>query len=263
MSLKLPALATILFLSAMRVVPAQECRDGVCRIPRRSTNGISSHGDTGLKFRSPDVGRVVPQLSGGRGSHNVCRCKDCGCNGSYCTCGPNCPSHYQTQHRLSSGTLAGPRSNGFGSSVVTAPRPVSHKQRYRPANVSWRSDLQRALRLAEQTGRPVLARVTAPWCGHCQRMKRDTFTDPRIIRDITAGFIPVSINAEEHAELIERLGISTLPTMLVISPQRRIIGRTSGYQSVSQLSTLLNRHMQRAELITGIRVVSEPTATIY
>ena len=263
MSIKMPTLATILFLSAMRVVPAQECKDGVCRIPSRSTFDSVETGFSGFGPRSFDLKPTVPRLTGGRDSHNACRCKECGCNGRYCTCGPNCPSHYQTRHGLKSGSPARFPRPLFGRSGVSAPRPVSYERQSRPIAVSWQSDLQQALRLAERTGRPVLARVTAPWCGHCERMKRDTFTDHRIIRDITSGFIPVSIDAEEQAELVERLGISTLPTMLVISPDRRVIGRTSGYQSVSQLSSLLNRHMQRAELVTGIRVVGEPTATIY
>jgi len=93
-------------------------------------------------------------------------------------------------------------------------------------------------------------------------MKRDTFTDPRIVHDINTGFIPVTIDAEEQAALVERMGVSTLPTMLVISPERRVIGRSTGYQSVSQLSSLLIRHMRRAELETGIRVVGEPAGII-
>ncbi|HAD60712.1 MAG TPA: hypothetical protein DCG12_15820 [Planctomycetaceae bacterium] len=262
MSIKLPTLATILFLSAMRVVPAQECKDGVCRIPARSTFGAAESGYPGFGPQSFDLKPAVPHLTGGRDSHHVCRCKDCGCSGRDCTCGPNCPSHYQTRHGLQSGSAFRSRTPQFGRSVVSAPRPVSYERQHRPVTVSWQTDLQRALHLAERTGRPVLIRITAPWCGHCERMKRDTFTDPRIVHDINTGFIPVTIDAEEQAALVERMGVSTLPTMLVISPERRVIGRSTGYQSVSQLSSLLIRHMRRAELETGIRVVGEPAGII-
>lgn len=111
------------------------------------------------------------------------------------------------------------------------------------ADVRWQSDMTAALNEAQQTGRPLLVSVTADWCTYCQQMKQTTFTDPQFIQS-TTGFIPVAVNADASRQLAEQLGVRTLPTTLVVTPDRRIVDRIEGYRSASEIAGVLARHNQ-------------------
>jgi thioredoxin-like negative regulator of GroEL len=47
------------------------------------------------------------------------------------------------------------------------------------------------------------------------------------------------LDADEQADLVQKLKVDAMPTVLVISPERRIVGRFTGYQSAAQLAAYL------------------------
>jgi len=121
--------------------------------------------------------------------------------------------------------------------------------RYTRSN-TWHTNYEAALEEARRTGRPLLVRASAEWCGHCQRMKRDVWSDARLDRDIARNFIPVELDAdnEQNRRLLERMRVQTLPTVLVITPELRIVERIEGYRSVNQLAAQLREYTPRVEL---------------
>jgi len=100
----------------------------------------------------------------------------------------------------------------------------------------------------------MLVKVTADWCGYCKRMKAETFTNAGIIGEINATFVAVELNADTNRELIKRMGVQSLPTILVISPDQQILDREEGFRSAAQLSQLLRSYRFRAQLDTDRRV---------
>lgn len=185
-----------------------------------------------------------PGAGTGRNSATLPSCRECGCKGDYCTCGPNCPSHYET-------------SNLYRN-TRQAPEPVSN--RFQAASyastIPWLSNYETALAESRRTGRPVLVRVTAEWCGACKQMKNQTFSDASIIRGISTGFIPVDIDADADRKLIELMGVRSLPSLLVITPDLRIVERIEGFRTAQQLSASLMRHTQRAQLETDVKIAA-------
>ena len=81
----------------------------------------------------------------------------------------------------------------------------------RGAEVAWRKDFAAATQEARRLQRPLLVQFTAPWCGYCHKMQRTTFSDPNVVSHIHDGLVPVLLDADEHAELMERLGVDCLP----------------------------------------------------
>ncbi|RMH09856.1 MAG: DUF255 domain-containing protein, partial [Planctomycetota bacterium] len=60
--------------------------------------------------------------------------------------------------------------------------------------------LSAALDESERTGRPVLAVVTADWCGACQALKRGALSDPEVEALVKASFVPVYIDADRAGD---------------------------------------------------------------
>lgn len=100
----------------------------------------------------------------------------------------------------------------------------------------------------------MLVRVTADWCGHCQRMKQTTFDNRDVIQNVNSAFIAIDLNADQNRELVQKMGVQSLPATLVITSDNRIVAREQGYRSAEQLTGTLRRFLQRAELIRPITV---------
>ncbi|MCA9083902.1 MAG: thioredoxin family protein [Planctomycetaceae bacterium] len=123
------------------------------------------------------------------------------------------------------------------------------------ASINWQSTFDTGLQAARQTGRPMLVRVTADWCNYCQQMKQETFTDSRIIQD-AAEFVSIDLNADANRSLVEQMGVRTLPTVLVIAPDLRIVDRVEGFRNADDLARILSRHTQRAQLERDVKVAA-------
>lgn len=105
--------------------------------------------------------------------------------------------------------------------------------------IAWRRDLRRACREAAQCQRPLLVVVGARWCGPCRKMHAETFPNPAIVARVNSQFVPVLLDAEAQAADVKRLGVDAFPTVLVVSPEEKVVGRLTGFQSASQLNARL------------------------
>jgi len=107
--------------------------------------------------------------------------------------------------------------------------------------ISWQSNIQGAVDKAKQAGLPLLIQVSAEWCPHCVRMKRETFADPQLSNIINQRFVAVEVDADRQRDFIKQMGIQSLPTTLVVAPDLRILDRLQGFQSADQLMKVLSR----------------------
>jgi len=113
----------------------------------------------------------------------------------------------------------------------------------RADQIPWQTDIEAALREASQSGQPVLMQFTASWCSYCKRMEKGTWTDPTLVERVSADFVTVLVDADEHRDLLQDLEIKGLPTVLVVSPKLEVIHRISGFQTAEAMMT----HLDRAE----------------
>ncbi len=273
---KLPnilSIASVILLGT--AANAQQCENGVCRMPPPNTVGqTSNHGAPTLRrpplnpFSAVWPGTVPPPTQQPRIPTAACagvNCSsdglsaNCNCGIANCTCNTNGRPSYQSYNARTNSSpnnrFAPRQQNPRQPNLQTPPlrsnsfEPVS----YRPT-LKWETDMQAATRISQQTGRPMLVKVTADWCGYCKRMKAETFTNAAIIGEINAAFIAVELNADANRELIKRMGVQSLPTILVISPDQQILDREEGFRSAAQLSQLLRSYRFRAQLDTDRRV---------
>ena len=105
---------------------------------------------------------------------------------------------------------------------------VAASKFYTPAErVPWRSDLPKALAEARAAKKPVLLYFTAEWCGPCQYMRRNVFTDTGVAAAMEA-YVPARIDHDARQDLIFQYQVEGMPWFGVLDPDgkpTRILNR--------------------------------------
>jgi len=106
--------------------------------------------------------------------------------------------------------------------------------------IGWRTDLPAALAESQKTGKPVLVDFSASWCPPCQVMKHEVWPDARVAQAISAGYIPVLLDADsaEARQPGERYGVQVIPTILILDGQGKVV-RQAHYMGVNELLKFL------------------------
>lgn len=115
----------------------------------------------------------------------------------------------------------------------------------------WRP-LPEAIALSAAEDAPTLVYVQASWCAPCRRLERETFADPSVARRL-ARFVRARLTIDEHertlrvagyrlseAEWAERLGAQATPSIVLLGPDGRLLGRHTGFLPPAGLLPILD-----------------------
>jgi len=106
--------------------------------------------------------------------------------------------------------------------------------------IAWTEELKAAQADAAARGLPLFIDFTGVTCNNCQKVEKSIFVDPRFIEAIKARAVPVRLYTDRrappevkvrdkaNAELMVRLGSTTLPYYVLMSPQGDAL-RAMGY----------------------------------
>jgi YHS domain-containing protein/thiol-disulfide isomerase/thioredoxin len=96
---------------------------------------------------------------------------------------------------------------------------------------TWRTDFKAALKEAEERKLPLLIHFYADWCMPCKRMEREVLGTPPVKELIGRRFVAVKLNADDSQHIIQRYGVNTLPSDVVVdSLNGKVISINSGFQ---------------------------------
>jgi len=105
--------------------------------------------------------------------------------------------------------------------------------------IQWRDDFRKAAIESNKTKKPMLVKITAPWCGYCHKMAKTTYKNKTVVQHVNKCFIPVTINADDNKKLVDTIGIKGLPTTVIISPDLDVVKKITGFKTASQLEKQL------------------------
>lgn len=122
---------------------------------------------------------------------------------------------------------------GFTSTAaIAAEKPTATK-------VNWKSTYRQAFDAVKKEKKPMLVHVGAEWCHTCHLMLSETYREQKVIARVNQDFIPVQLDADKDAALIEQIGVGAYPTTVVISTDLKIVKKLTGYQSADELKKQL------------------------
>ena len=97
-----------------------------------------------------------------------------------------------------------------------------------PQSVRWETDLNAAMARAEREQRPLFIHFVGNDCQPAAQMASEVFVQPGIIAQLNANFVMVRINASENPALAQQFAVTSIPTDLVIKPNRMLLHRRTG-----------------------------------
>jgi thiol-disulfide isomerase/thioredoxin len=104
----------------------------------------------------------------------------------------------------------------------------------------WMIDFEAAEAESRSTGRPLLVHVYADWCGPCRAMESQTLGRPEVRQFLAAKVVAVKINADHRRDVLKRLGVTSLPSDVLIDAGGRTVYQSSGFKSAGDYVARLN-----------------------
>jgi thiol:disulfide interchange protein len=105
---------------------------------------------------------------------------------------------------------------------------------FTPADlVPWRHDFPAARAESGQANKPMLAYFTAEWCGPCQYMRRNVWTDNTVAAAL-ASYVPVKIDVDKDPAVAKQYIGGAIPAFVVLAPDGRVLKTHEGAFETSQ-----------------------------
>jgi thioredoxin-related protein len=94
--------------------------------------------------------------------------------------------------------------------------------------IKW-LDYKVGMAQAKEAGKPILVSFWADWCHYCRQMKSETYTDPKVAAEVTANFVPISVNTTTEPQLAADYYVRGLPTIWFLASDGTKITALPGY----------------------------------
>jgi thioredoxin-related protein len=107
--------------------------------------------------------------------------------------------------------------------------------------VQWRYDYNAARREAEAMHRPLMIDFGTENCFWCKRLDASTFHEATVAGVLNERFIPLKIDADRDAQLAQSLNIQSYPTIVLATPDGKILGTVVGFKEAGEFHGILQR----------------------
>ncbi len=126
--------------------------------------------------------------------------------------------------------------------LLAAARPGSAQEASKGASgVKWRTDYTAARKEAHDKGLPLVIDFGTANCFWCKKLDESTFRDARVVATMNEKVVPLKIDAERDVQLRELLRVNVYPTIVVASPEGRILSTMEGFQETEVFQDKIGR----------------------
>lgn len=121
---------------------------------------------------------------------------------------------------------------------ILAAASASASEAKAEAKAQWLT-YEDGLARAKKDGGFVVADFYTTWCRDCKKMDKETFTDPAVVKDLSAGFAAVKVDADKRPELASKYGVYAYPTIAILKPDGSVLCQRLGYMSAQEFRVFL------------------------
>ncbi len=104
--------------------------------------------------------------------------------------------------------------------------------------VKFEHDFAIAEKKAKAENKNLFIDFEATWCGPCKLMDKIVYNADVVVK-ASANIIAVKVDCDEHPDLVKRFGVKGYPTLILVSPEGKVLKTKSGYQSVKRTVAFL------------------------
>lgn len=112
--------------------------------------------------------------------------------------------------------------------------------------ISWRYNLEDALKTAKQKQMPIMIDFYTDWCGWCKKLDQETYSNSEV-KKLAEQFISVKIDGDRYPELISKYGVSGYPTIVFLSYEGGVDGTVVGFREAANFVTIMNGILERTK----------------
>ena len=107
------------------------------------------------------------------------------------------------------------------------------------ANIQWVNSFDDGLKIARARNCPLMVDFSAEWCGWCKKLDEETWTNKDVIL-LAKGFVCVKIDCDTDRQTPARYGAKSLPTILFMSTDGKVIHQVLGYRNAEDMIAEMN-----------------------
>jgi len=111
--------------------------------------------------------------------------------------------------------------------------------------ISWKDDLNTALKEAKERRKPVMIDFYTRWCRWCKELDRNTYADRRV-DELSSNFVCVKVDAEKDMAAAARYDVRGYPTIVFLNPNGSLNSRVVGYRDPLRFRKAMETAMQHA-----------------
>ncbi|MBI4778002.1 thioredoxin family protein [Candidatus Desantisbacteria bacterium] len=139
-----------------------------------------------------------------------------------------------------SGESLAPAKGTETVAAVVQQKPEKPEKPAEVINIQWVNSFDEGLEMAKARNCPLMVDFSAEWCGWCKKLDEETWTDKNVIQ-LAQRFVCVKIDCDTDRQTPARYGARSLPTILFITPDEKVIHHVLGYRNPEDMIAEMNK----------------------